>query len=76
MDLESTSARAERVAVSWLTHNRIITVEDSLRAIAQVNREHINAISRHLLATPLLRAAVGPVEALEGYEQTRRRLVA
>jgi len=76
MDLESTSARAERVAVSWLTHYRIITVEDSLRAIAQVNREHINAISRHLLATPLLRAAVGPVEALEGYEQTRRRLVA
>ncbi len=76
MDLESTSARAERAALSQLQQGRVIPVEETRRKLEKVTLSDISAIARHLLASRLTRAAVGPVAALESFDATRQRLVA
>jgi predicted Zn-dependent peptidase len=76
MELESTSARAERAAHTWLTHSRIISTQDILSKIEAVTLADIAAISAKLLASPLTRTAVGPVAALEPFATTQGRLAA
>lgn len=76
MELESTSARAERAAHNWLTHNRVISTAETIASLDRVTAEDIRAIAALLLKSQLTRTAVGPVAALEPYSATQGRLAA
>lgn len=67
MDMESTSSRAERLALSYLTRKKIIPVPDVLAKMEAVSVDDIKAFAAFMLAHPLARAAVGPVGGLEPY---------
>lgn len=74
MEMESTAARAERLASHLLTHNRLVPLEETLARLHAVTREDMARFSATLLEGTLSRAAVGPLEALEPYAESCARL--
>jgi len=64
MGLESTENRAERLAGQLLHYNRLISMEETMEGLARVTLEDIRCYAELLLASPLTRAAVGPVKEL------------
>jgi predicted Zn-dependent peptidase len=76
MELESTGARAERVAMSHLQHGRVISTDELRQKIQRVTPADIITAAQLLLKKPLTRTAVGPIAALESFDKTKARLAA
>lgn len=74
MSLESTSARAERVARHLQIYNRIIPVDEIARRIDSVTAGDVRRVAERLLTSPPTLAALGPVGGLPDYETVKARL--
>ena len=75
MSLESTSARAERLARDIAVHGRHIPLETVMAEIEAIDEAAVEAaLSRILEATPSV-AAVGPMKDASALQQVRQSLV-
>ena len=74
MALESTTARAERLARQMQICDRILPVDEIVELIEAVSAEDVRRVARRLVASPPTLAALGPVQGLEDYESVRKRL--
>lgn len=64
MGLESSESRAERLAGHWYQYGRIIPVEETLASLNAVTLQDIRTYASLVLASPVTRTAVGPVDTL------------
>ena len=74
MSLESTSARAERLARHLTIFDRIIPVEEMAQRIDAVSAEDIHRTAERILSSPPTVTAMGPVGGLADYETVQAQL--
>ena len=60
MSLESTESRAERMATQWLTHGRLISIDETLAAVQNVTLGEMAAYAAWLRQHPATCTALGP----------------
>lgn len=74
MSLESTSARAERLARHLTIFDRIIPVEEMAQRIDAVSADDIRRTAERILSSPPTVTAMGPVGGLADYETVHAQL--
>ena len=74
MSLESTSARAERLARHLTIFDRIIPVEEMAQRIDAVSADDIRRTAERILSSPPTVTAMGPVGGLADYETVQAQL--
>ena len=74
MSLESTSARAERLARHLTIFDRIIPVEEMAQRIDAVSADDIRRTAERILSSPPTVTAMGPVGGLSDYETVQAQL--
>jgi predicted Zn-dependent peptidase len=73
MALESTGARAERLASHLLFRRRIVPVPELLASIDAVDAEAVRRVAGRLLKGSPTFAAIGPVGKIESFDSIRAR---
>ncbi len=76
MSLESSYARAEQIARQVGIYGRPIPIEEIKTRIDAVSVDDVTRAFSRILSTVPTIAALGPVEGLESYDDTARRLAA
>jgi predicted Zn-dependent peptidase len=74
MGLESTTARAERLAQSLIIHGRAQSVAETVAELQMVTPDQVSRLAARLLGggAPTL-AALGPIARVQSYDDLRRR---
>jgi predicted Zn-dependent peptidase len=74
MSRETTSNRCEQMAQHLLIHGGIMTVEEIVEKVNQVDIISVKRVIKKLLATVPTLTALGPISNLESYEKFCDRL--
>ena len=74
MSLESTAARAERLAMQLQVHGRTIPIEEVAARIDAVDAEDVRRVAERLFSSKPVVAAIGPVARLAEYDAVAAQL--
>jgi predicted Zn-dependent peptidase len=73
MGLEAAGARAEHLGRQLHVFGRIIPPAELVEEIDKVDAAALRRVAARITKTPLTVAALGPINKLEGYQQTSDR---
>jgi predicted Zn-dependent peptidase len=75
MQLESTSARCERLARQLLVFGRVVPLAEVIAKIDAVDARAATRAAKRIRASRPVLAALGPIRQLEGFERVAERLI-
>ncbi len=74
MGQESTSRRCRSNASKYLMHKRLISIEEIISEIDNVQLEDLEKARKNILKSNITLSSIGPVNDLESYDSVKRRL--
>jgi predicted Zn-dependent peptidase len=74
MSREATSNRCEQMAQHLLVHDRIMTVDEIVKKVNEVDSVSVKRIAKKMMQKVPTLTALGPVSNLESYEKLCNRL--
>ena len=74
MSRESMTSRADQQAKHMIFHNKVMDINEKIAKINDLDIFKIQEIGKKIFSSKLTIAAIGPISALEGYDQISSRI--